>query len=44
MFEAANTGIAMGNSSLEVKQRADFVTDDVDENGLINAFKALGLS
>lgn len=39
MLEYAKIGIAMGNASEEVKSRADYVTDDVDENGVEKALK-----
>jgi len=39
MLDYANYGIAMGNANEDVKQMADYVTDPVDENGVINALK-----
>jgi hydroxymethylpyrimidine pyrophosphatase-like HAD family hydrolase len=33
----------MGNGGKEIKEAADYITDDVDEDGLFNAFKKLGL-
>ena len=37
------TKVAMGNAAEEVKQKADFVTTDVDQDGIYNACLALGL-
>lgn len=34
MIKAAGIGVAMGNASDEVKKYADYITADVDENGL----------
>jgi hydroxymethylpyrimidine pyrophosphatase-like HAD family hydrolase len=39
MLEYANIGIAMGNASDEVKKHADFVTTDIDDDGIYNALK-----
>ncbi len=43
MFEACAVGVAMENGGDEVKAAADFVTGDVDEDGLYHAFVKLGL-
>ena len=43
LFAACGTSVAMGNAPDEVKAAATLVTDDVDENGLANAFVRLGL-
>ena len=43
MLEAAPIGVAMGNAWREVKEVADFVTTDVDDNGIWNALKYYGL-
>jgi Cof subfamily protein (haloacid dehalogenase superfamily) len=43
MFELCDYNVAMGNGSPEIKAAADYITDDVDEDGLFNAFKHLGL-
>ena len=43
MLRAADFGIAMGNGTAVVKELADFITDDVDEDGFAHAFAALGL-
>lgn len=37
MFNAAGLAIAMGNSTDGLKQLADYVTDDISEEGLYNA-------
>ncbi len=37
MIEAAEIGIAMGNAQESLKAVADYVTDDIDDNGLYNA-------
>ena len=37
MLQSAGCGIAMGNATDEVKAYADYVTDDVDHNGIENA-------
>lgn len=37
MFEAADISIAMGNATKSVKEKADFVTKSVQENGVIYA-------
>lgn len=42
MLECANCAIVMGNAPEEVKKLADFVTTDVDKDGIENALKWLG--
>lgn len=39
MLKQSKISIAMGNSTDEIKEMADFVTTDIDEDGLYNAFK-----
>lgn len=39
----AGTGVAMGNAIEELKNAADFVTDDVGKDGVYNACVKLGL-
>lgn len=39
MLQHCQIGIAMGNSIKEVKEVADYITDDIDEDGLYNALK-----
>lgn len=43
MLKAAGYGVAMGNAFPEAKAAADLVTDDIDSDGLRNAFVKLGL-
>lgn len=43
MLEAAGVGIAMGNSSDDVKSHADYVTDHIDDDGLWKALKRFGV-
>lgn len=43
MFECCEIGVAMGSGGAEAKAAADFVTDDVDKDGLYHAFRRLGL-
>jgi Cof subfamily protein (haloacid dehalogenase superfamily) len=43
MFELCAYNVAMGNGGPEIKEAADYITDDVNEDGLFNAFKHLGL-
>lgn len=43
MFEACATSVCMGSGGEEAKAAADFVTTDVDKDGLWNAFSHLGL-
>ena len=43
MLKYAHTSIAMGNSSEEVLETADYITTDVDKDGIWNALKWLGV-
>ncbi|MGX8680933.1 MAG: HAD family hydrolase [bacterium] len=43
MFECCAYNVAMGNGGPEIKAAADYITDDVDNDGLYNAFKYLKL-
>lgn len=43
MFELCAYNVAMGNGGPEIKAAADYVTDDVDNDGLYKAFEHLGL-
>ena len=43
MFGVVGTAIAMGNGNEDVKEQADYVTDDVDRDGIYNACVRLGL-
>ena len=42
MFELCHYNVAMGNGGPEIKAAADYITDDVDEDGLYKAFVHLG--
>lgn len=43
MLQVCGVGVAMGNGSDDIKAVADHITDDVEEDGLANAFRHLGL-
>ena len=43
MFDAVGTGVAMGNAWDSVKERATYVTTDVDNDGIWNACKHFGI-
>lgn len=43
MFELCNYNVAMGNGGPEIKAAADYITDDVDNDGLYKAFRYLKL-
>ncbi len=43
MLQHAGVGVAMGNAVAEVKASADYVTDPVDDDGILNALKHFGL-
>ena len=43
MFIKDWTCVAMGNGCDEIKERADYITTDVDKDGIWNACEALGL-
>ena len=43
MLETCAVGTAMGNASDDVKQKADCVTDTVENDGVYKAMKAYGL-
>ena len=43
MLRAATYGVAMGNADERCKAVADYVTDGVDKDGLLNAFVHFGL-
>lgn len=42
-LKQADVAIVMGNGTEEVKKLADYVTTDIDKDGLYNAFKHYGL-
>lgn len=43
MFEACGFGVAMGNGGKEIKEAANYITTDINEDGLLNAFQYLKL-
>ena len=43
MIQAAGIGVAMGNALETLKSEADYVTTSVDEDGVLNALKHLGI-
>lgn len=43
MFEACGYSVAMGSGGEECKEAADYITDDVDKDGLYKAFEYLEL-
>lgn len=43
MLEYCAYGVAMGSGGKEIKEMADYVTDDVDKDGLYKAFLQLNL-
>lgn len=43
MFECCEYNVAMGNGGPEIKAAADYITTDVNDDGLYNAFKYLKL-
>lgn len=43
MLELAGIGVAMGNAIDEVKKAADYVTDDIEQDGVYNALVYFGL-
>ena len=43
MLEKANVGIAMGNAVNEAKKTADYITDDIDKDGIYKALLHFGL-
>ncbi|HEM4095833.1 HAD family hydrolase [Streptococcus suis] len=43
LLDYCAVGVAMGNGGAEILAMADMITDDVEEDGLYNAFERLGL-
>ena len=43
MIKYAGLGIAMGNAIDKCKKVADYITTDIDDNGIYNAFKYAGI-
>lgn len=44
MLEAAGHGIAMGNAAAELKAVAEYVTSDIDDDGVARAMRRYGLA
>ena len=43
MLKAVGYGVALGNAGQLVKQEADYVTKDVDKDGILHGLKELEL-
>ncbi|MEA5026134.1 MAG: Cof-type HAD-IIB family hydrolase [Erysipelotrichaceae bacterium] len=43
MLQAANIGVAMGNATCLIKEKADYITTGIQENGIYNALRHFGL-
>ncbi|HAY3538271.1 Cof-type HAD-IIB family hydrolase [Elizabethkingia anophelis] len=43
MLKYVALGVAMGNANPEVKEIADYVTDDIDNDGILKALKHFGI-
>ncbi|KAB5607780.1 Cof-type HAD-IIB family hydrolase [Bifidobacterium jacchi] len=43
MLEFAGLGVAMGNATEPARQAADYITDDVDHDGIMNALTRFGV-
>lgn len=43
MLRFAGIGVAMGNAEEQVKQEADYITTDIDDDGIANGLKHFGL-
>ncbi len=43
MFQACAHSIAMGNAADELKEMAEYVTEDVSEDGIVSAMKKFGI-
>ncbi len=43
MIRFAGIGVAMGNGIPALQKAADYVTDDIDEDGIANALHHFGL-
>lgn len=39
MIETAGIGVAMGNGTIQIKNKADYITDTVENNGFVNAIE-----
>ena len=42
MLQAAGVGVAMGQGREEIKAIADYVTDSVEQDGIVTALQAFG--
>lgn len=43
MIKYSGTGVAMGNAEEVLKEAADYITDDVDKDGILKAFRHFSL-
>jgi hypothetical protein len=43
MLDHVAIGIAMGNAGDNVKEHADYITDDADKDGILHALQHFGL-
>ena len=43
MLQLAGIGVAMGNAEEVVKQNADYITADIDDDGIEKALRHFGL-
>lgn len=43
IIKTAGTGVAMGNATDGVKAVADYVTDDIESDGISNALRRFGI-
>lgn len=43
MMQVCGTSVAMGNGRPHIKEAADYITTDINDNGIANAFAKLGL-
>ena len=43
MLAYAGLGVAMGNATDDAKRAADYVTDDVDHDGILHALQHFGI-
>ena len=43
LMEAVDVGIAMGNAPDFLKEKADYVTDSIDHDGVVTALEHFGL-
>ena len=43
MFKTCTHSIAMGNAAEELKNMAEYITDDIDHDGIVSALKYFGI-